>query len=188
LGGNIKLALLSNTCLKYIHPKNIIQSSKVFSLWHTILKKFKDEFPKNKIIKKLSSTAWGELQSKNIVIKTGDEIINENISFERELDVDKNKYYLKKYEIDGDDIEIFKLIDLTKSIYKFQLRLKPFLTSYSRQVMALIALRNIDNVVRIQTDSITYNKSFEIKEYLFIKENDKSDIKAEVRGNSLIKL
>jgi len=54
--------------------------------------------------------------------------------------------------------------------------------------MALIALKNINNVVRIQTDSITYDKSVDINEYLFIKEIDKSNIKAEIKGNSLIKI
>jgi len=54
--------------------------------------------------------------------------------------------------------------------------------------MALIALKNIDNVIRIQTDSISYDKSIDINEYLFIEETDKSDNKAEVRGISLLKL
>ena len=185
LGGNIKLNLLSNSCLKYKHEQFMIQSSKVFQFWYKTLKKYREEFPKNKILKKLASTAWGELQSKNVIIKTQEEIENENINYGRELDVDKNKYYLKKYEIKN-DIEIYKLIDLTKPIYKFQFRLKSFLTSYARTQMALIALKNINNVIRIQTDSITYNIPIEINEFQFIKENVKSDCKAEVKSNSLI--
>ena len=54
--------------------------------------------------------------------------------------------------------------------------------------MALIALKTIYNVVRIQVDSITYNTNLDINEYQFIKEDDKSNIKAEVKGNSLVKL
>ena len=54
--------------------------------------------------------------------------------------------------------------------------------------MALIALKNIDNVVRIKTDSISYNIKVEINEYNFVEEDDKSNIKAEIKGNSLIKI
>ena len=38
------------------------------------------------------------------------------------------------------------------------LDLKHFLTDFGRIKIALIALQNIDNVVRIQTDSITFDK------------------------------
>jgi len=38
------------------------------------------------------------------------------------------------------------------------LRLKPFITSYGRIQTAKIALENLDNVVRIHTDGIVFDK------------------------------
>ncbi len=37
--------------------------------------------------------------------------------------------------------------------------MKVFITDYARVKMAKIALKNIDDVVRIQTDSITYSRN-----------------------------
>ena len=50
------------------------------------------------------------------------------------------------------------MINLKTNIYEFQFRLKAFLTDFGRVKIAKIALQNIDNVVRIQTDSITFDK------------------------------
>ena len=50
------------------------------------------------------------------------------------------------------------MINLKKDIYEFQFRLKAFLTDFGRVKIAKIALQNINNVVRIQTDSITYDE------------------------------
>lgn len=40
--------------------------------------------------------------------------------------------------------------------------MKAFLTDYGRIKMAKLALEYIDNVIRIQTDSITYDKHLKI--------------------------
>jgi hypothetical protein len=53
--------------------------------------------------------------------------------------------------------DIYRLINLKSDIYEFQFRLKAFLTDFGRVKIAKIALGNIDNVVRIQTDSITFD-------------------------------
>lgn len=187
-GNNVQLKLLSNKCLKYIKKSELIESSKVFSKWYHVLTKLKTKFPNNKLIKKMFSTAWGALQAKNVIIKTEDQIEKEDIDYGTSLDVNKNRYYINDFYTQNNSIEIYNLIDLTKPIYKYQLRLKPFLTSYARKIMMLIALKNIDNVIRVMTDSITYDSDVKVDEYLFVKESDKSNIKAEIKGNQLIKL
>ena len=50
------------------------------------------------------------------------------------------------------------MVNIKSNIYEYQFRLKAFLTNFGRVKIALIALQNIDNVVRIQTDSITFDK------------------------------
>ncbi|ETV73066.1 hypothetical protein H257_12102 [Aphanomyces astaci] len=72
-GGNIQLTLIGNTCLKY-DKKDLIESSSVFRNWFSILQKFKLKFPKNKLVKHLSSSAWGHLVSTNTIIKPFDDV------------------------------------------------------------------------------------------------------------------
>jgi hypothetical protein len=182
---SIELTLLSNKYLSY-KKSSLIKSSKVFNYWYTTLKKFRNELPKNKLLKRMASSAWGELQSKNLITKTEKEI--ESIDYGKKLNIDQNQFYLKDYYIKNNGEELYYLIDLSKPIYKYQLRLKSFLTSYTRNMMALIALKNIDNVVRIQIDSITYDIQIKINEMEFIKEEEKSGNNFEVKGNLLIKL
>jgi len=180
------MTLLSSKCLKYVFKKDMTESGDIFKIWYHTLKDLKKEFPKNKLIKKIASTTWGEIQRKNNIIKNSDEM-EEFQDFSRNL-ADDRKYYLNDFKIRQDDKELYYLIDKSKPIYKYQYRLKPFLTSYARHQMALLALKNIDNVVRIQTDSITYDKDIDIEAYLFKRENDKSGYNFQVKGNSLIKL
>ena len=54
------------------------------------------------------------------------------------------------------------MLNLKTDIYEFQLRLKAFLTDFGRVKIAKIALQNIDNVVRIQTDSITFDQPIKL--------------------------
>ncbi len=57
------MEILSDQALVY---DDLIDSSDVFHSWYNVLWKLKREFPSNKIIKKLASSAWGELQNKKI--------------------------------------------------------------------------------------------------------------------------
>ena len=51
----------------------------------------------------------------------------------------------------------YKVIDCEKP-YKYNVRLKPFITAWGRIQTARIALQNLDNVVRVHTNGITYDK------------------------------
>ncbi len=150
--GKIELILLSNEALIY---NDLISGSKIFFCWYSRLLELRQEFPKNKLIKKLGSTSWGELQNYKTIIKTEEEVINEQIDFGFEFNSD---YYVKKISIKG-DTEVFHLVSTTGDFYDYNLRMKAFITDYARVKMAKIALKNIDDVVRIQTDSITYSRN-----------------------------
>ena len=56
-----------------------------------------------------------------------------------------------------DDRLNYKIIDVNKP-YKYNIRLKPFITAYGRIRTARVALENLDNVVRIHTDGIVFDK------------------------------
>ena len=87
-------------------------------------------------------------------MKTEDEVIDEKLDIGFEYD---NEYHIEEIRTKPSG-DIYRLINLKKDIYEYQFRLKAFLTDFGRVKIAKIALLNIDNVVRIQTDSITYNE------------------------------
>ena len=40
----------------------------------------------------------------------------------------------------------------------YQMRIKPYLTAYSKIITAKVALEDLDNVIRIQTDNICFKE------------------------------
>lgn len=165
-GGEIEMEFMSNQALIY---NDLINGSEVFYTWYNVLWKLKKEFPSNKIVKKLASSCWGELQNKKNIWKTEDEINDEklDIGFEYE-----NDYHIEEIRTvpKGD---IYRLSNLTKNIYENQFRLKAFLTDFGRVKIAKIALQDINNVVRIQTDSITFDKPIILNINNFVIDNKK---------------
>ena len=57
----------------------------------------------------------------------------------------------------GEETEYYELID-TDNPYKFNIRLMPFLTAFARNKISRLANKDIDNVVRIHTDSCTFSR------------------------------
>ncbi|RHY60414.1 hypothetical protein DYB34_010277 [Aphanomyces astaci] len=154
-GGNIQLTLIGNTCLRY-DKKDLVESSSVFRNWYSILQKFKLKFPKNKLIKHLASSAWDHLVSTNTIIKSEQQIEDEGIEFSPNLDDDDARYYLREIVTQSNGFTFYKLVDKNKPYFKHQFRIKPFLLSHCRRTMANLVLNNADKVIRIITDSITY--------------------------------
>jgi hypothetical protein len=177
----IQLEVAGDKQLVWYKNDWLIDSSKIFANWYHQIKGYKNAAPRNKLIKRMTSAAWGSLIKKTVIIKTEDEIIESDMDIGDSMDVKDNRYYIKR-----DMGNKFELIDLTKPIYNYKFRIKPFLTSFARDVMAKQALTNIDNVIRIQIDSITYDTDITIEAYEFIKEKDKSNCSAKIIGNKLI--
>jgi hypothetical protein len=55
--------------------------------------------------------------------------------------------------------------------YRYNFRLKSFLTAYGRVKIAEVALTNIENVIRIQTDGIVFNKQVKLCFPLLVKDD-----------------
>jgi hypothetical protein len=121
--------------------EHLISGDKCFGKWFDYLMKIKYEYPDNALIKNMMSTIWGILSERIRLKLTAEEFeeANENIVFER-YDETREKYIC---------------YDKNK-IYKHNFRIKVFLTSYARNKTAIIALRDIENCVRIHTDGITF--------------------------------
>jgi hypothetical protein len=117
------------------------------------LQELRAQYPKNSLLKNFGSRAWGSLSTQNVIVKTEQEIIDEEINCADDYSTD---YFIKDI-IKKDSGDIYKLVD-TKKLYKMQFRLKAFITDFARVKTAKVALLDIDDVIRIQTDGIVYNK------------------------------
>jgi len=113
------------------------------------MKNLKKEHPKNKLIKYLSSSLHGVLSSYKKVIVDDDE----------DLPNDPDNFHFYKYKIkaDGNGINYFYN---KNQVSHHPFRIKPFLVSYGRTKLAKVALQDIDKVVRIATDSISYTGDY----------------------------
>jgi hypothetical protein len=62
--------------------------------------------------------------------------------------------------------ELYELQHTSKP-YAYNIRLKPFITAYGRNKTARVALRMIDDVIRIHTDGIAFKKqiNFELENF-----------------------
>jgi hypothetical protein len=80
------------------------------------------QFPNNKIIKKLFSSAWGEISKKKNIWKTEDDIINEKLDIGFGFE---NNYHIQETRATSTGDE-YRLINLKTNIYEYQFRLKVF--------------------------------------------------------------
>jgi hypothetical protein len=165
--GDIKMNIMNNEALIY---DDLISGYTMFNCWYNRLVEIKAEFPKNNLVKKLGSTSWGELQTYKSIIRTEQEVINENLNIGFDMSDD---YYIKKI-VQKNDTDIYHLVPTKKGLYEYDLRLKAFITDYGRVKIAKQALKNIDDVVRIQTDSITYSTNVNPKVLNFILDDSKT--------------
>ncbi|RHY82930.1 hypothetical protein DYB37_012193 [Aphanomyces astaci] len=181
-GGNIQLTLIGNKCLRY-DKKCLVESSSVFRNWYSILQKFKLKFPTNKLVKHLSSSAWGHLVSTNTIIKSFDDVDPDDYS--TDINDTDARYYLREVVGQSSGFMFLKLVDKSKPYFKHQFRIKPFLLSLCRRVMSTLVLLHPERVIRIMTDSITFEGNLELDRFMFVKEADKSGRGATIVGNSL---
>jgi hypothetical protein len=157
-----KYELIMNTEINAYLYKSVVKSSNIFGGWLKKLTYLKFRYPDNKLVKNLSR-AWGGLSMKNCIK------VNEN-------DILENPEKYKDYEVIdtviNEDAIIHKLRNINDKVYKHNIRLKSWINSFCRCEIAKTILKNIDNVVRVQTDSITYNK--DIKPDTTEKREDKT--------------
>lgn len=153
---NMKIEL--NTDAKYnayvYTYEDLVKSKNVFSKWYTKIVDLKKRFPKNILIKMLSSSLWGHLSKRNIKCVDEDDLATLDGTVGIKL---TNDYIIQDYVTKENDTSYYTLLVSAKP-YAYDIRLKPFITAYGRVQTARIALQHIDNVVRIHTDGICFNK------------------------------
>lgn len=136
---------------------DLIKSSSIFSRWFYKMKALKKAFPKNMLVKHLFSSLWGSLISFNKINLTWDRIEKEGLKVGMTLNAD---YIIRDHKI-YDNQEYYEVIDV-KQPYRYNIRIKAFLTSCVRNLTAFAAYEHLDNVIRIHTDCIVFNKKVKL--------------------------
>jgi hypothetical protein len=160
---NIKITL--NNDSKYnaylYEDSDLIYTKDIFGVWFNELNAFKQKHPKNKLIKHLMSSLWGALSRKNTIYVKEDDLGTYEYGF-TEKDNLEYIWISTNSNIDNQYLTLIK----REQPYKFNIRLKPFLLSYSRSIMSEIAYNNYPSeIVRIMVDNIVYksNVPFNVK-------------------------
>jgi hypothetical protein len=156
----------------YLYDKNdLITGKELFGKWHETIVELKELYPKNILIKGLSSTLWGHICQSNCITRTEEDAEHLNWGTSDEVD-----YYLKEANTNLDGSRFYKLHDMNKP-YKHNIRIKSFLHALGRNKIANIVLQDIDSVIRICTDGICFNKPFENEIPNFIPEPKTTGLK-----------
>jgi len=149
----------------YIYPKGV-RASSVFGVWVDRLMKIKMKFPRNKLIKHLLSSLHGSLSRSNNIIKTYEEIQEEGLKISIGDEAD---YKIIDY-VCNEDKEHYKLQSMIQP-YRYNFRLKSFLTAFGRVKIAEVAQVDLDAVIRIQTDGIVFNKDIKLDFPLLVRDD-----------------
>ena len=143
----------------------------IFKNWFDTLIKIKEKCKGNKLIKHIMSSVWGLITHTTKITKTYEAIIKENIK----IDEDYFIYSRNFVNHDDNEEEYYELISM-KNIYKYNLRIGPFLTSIARKKLADVILMddNIDYLIRTQTDNATFSKPINISYIYDLEKEDKT--------------
>lgn len=151
---NIKIELLKDYDAYLYHSKDLCKSVDIFGNWYDKLIEVKNKYPKNKLIKHLLSGLWGVLSEfKKIYIKKED-----TEKYDVGMKNDDCEYFI--CEDSNNQNNSYQTLMKKTDMYKSDLRIKPFLLSFSRNVMGDIAFNNhFDEIVRIYCDNIVYKSN-----------------------------
>jgi hypothetical protein len=171
----VKIELIEekNNCYVY-NKENTIKGSNVFRKWSKYLFKLKGKFPKNKLIKTITSSLWGRICENNKLFKTDQEISTEKLKVSLEYNK-KFDYFIKGIKFKKDGSSLYELVNIKKP-YRFNIaRVKPFLISNGRYMISQIALMYINDVIRICVDNVVFDQEHDdsikkFKTYKLLKE------------------
>ena len=150
-----------NNCYVY-DEADLVPGSLVFGNWKNKLTKLRKKYPKNKLLKHLLSSAWGQFTGYKAIYKTYSDIKKEGLDVGPTL---KSEYVVLDHHKTPTE-DYYKLYS-AKDPYKMgEARIKSFMSSFARIRIAETAIYGgIDDVIRIHTDNVTFkcNKDEKMK-------------------------
>jgi hypothetical protein len=131
----------------------IHKSGYLFQNLYDKLIQLKISYPKNKLVKFICSSIWGHICRFNVKYYSLDKVIDDDIDCTMDKENKNADYWIRNF--DGDMYELVSI----KRPYKYNVaRIKPFLLSKGQVITANVASLHIDDVVRLHTDGIVFNK------------------------------
>lgn len=172
LGFNIEL-IHDDKPNAYLYD-SVVKGSSIFGKWNKMINDLKTEFPDNKLLKNLGSKVWGKLVEFYDFMVDGDEL-ERNFDKYKDCEIIRSK---KIGEYGTDEYRELYYLQNPEKPYKHNIRIKAQLTSYARFYIGNVAIQDIDNLLRIHTDSMSFSQPW--------KELDKKLFKREEKSSGLI--
>lgn len=165
---NVKIELIKDEKPNAFVHELFVTGDKIFSKWYGTLIQLKRKFPKNGLVKHLLSSAWGQItQMKRVNVNVNDkDKLNEMFN-------DPSYEMIELFRNNRN--EYYQFVPVTGT-YKYNLRIKQFLTAYTRSQIAEVILDgdNIDYFVRVQTDGVVFTKQIDYKKFPGLQIEDKT--------------
>jgi hypothetical protein len=165
---NIKIELVQceNNCYLY-NSDDLISLKELTQRWYDDLRGLKKRYPKNRLVKHLFSSAWGHLNASNIKHFEEEDMKKYDVG----VTMDHDYLVLEYHEYDIETKKPYWTVMDTKKPYKYNIRLKPWITGCARNLTASVVLQDIDSVIRIHTDGIVFNKEMEFDDENLVAED-----------------
>ena len=143
-----------------------------FGSWLNKLTSLRAIYPKNPLLKHLMSSVWGSLSKQRVINRTYKQI--QEFDLNVGADVNSDYQIIKRiFKANGGDD--YYVLQNNRNPYKYGLaRIKSFLTSRGRNKIATLALKNIDSVIRIHTDNVTFRLEQNFSKIKNLKPEDKT--------------
>ena len=152
---DIKIELVQNgEPNAYLYDKNDVHnSSYYFKPLYDALMNAKTVYPKNKLIKHICSSIWGHLCSFQIINRSIEDIIKEELNCTPDKNNKTADYFIKSIETD-----YYSLVGIKKPYKHNVARMKPFLLAKGQIVTSNVCMLYVDDLVRVHTDGIVFSK------------------------------
>ena len=133
---------------------DLIQTRNIFIKHNHQLTELRKKHPKNRLFKYCLSSLWGSLCQANKKTKTELQLKEQNIDY----DYFDAEYIIKDIGYNADGSEYFEIINQAQPYLHNLSRIKAYLASFTRIKTARLAIKNLNKVIRIHTDCVTFSE------------------------------
>jgi hypothetical protein len=135
--------------------------------WHEKITKLKTTYKNNPLIKFVASSTWGCIQQRCTKWYSLEQIEKKQLDVGMPGGDAKYKIINRKFK---KDTEYYEIVNTYKA-YHFNLRVKPWVTAQARNDLGSLARKHLKHIVRIQTDSISFDKEIDINDTNYATED-----------------
>lgn len=133
---------------------DLIETRNIFIKHNHQLSELRKKHPKNRLFKYCLSSLWGSICQANKKTKTELQLKEQNIDY----DYFDAEYIIKDIGYNADGSEYFEIINQAQPYLHNLSRIKAYLASFTRIKTARLAIKNLNKVIRIHTDCVTFSE------------------------------